>query len=329
MYGLEKKSKIYGIILLSISLIFFSILSIIFSLKFGGETYNLKQIFSQENKMLITHLRIPRLLADFMVGGGLSIVGFSFQTIVRNPLADPYLFGISGAAALGYILGIIFLGNFIFGSYLLSIILSVSTIFFVFYINSRKNSGEFSGLILTGVAVSFFFSSIITIMSVFLSDRFVKNILLWFMGNTTGISLNESIISLVLVLILSIILFLDVDKLNLCKLGESFAQTTGVNVKSLIYRQYIIGSAITVIIVSKCGAIGFVGLVIPHIVRLLFKVDFTKQYLISFFLGGNLIIILDTLVKSIFYPVEIPVGVVTALIGSPFLIMLLKGNKSD
>ncbi len=328
MHGLKKKDKRIKLIYHVSVLIIITLINIITSLKFGGHTVSFKSIFNQENTALILHLRLPRIISDFTAGAALSIVGFSFQTIVRNPLADPYLFGISGAAALGYILGTIFLGNLIFGSYILSFILSFITIIFVFFIN-RSKSNNFSGLILTGVAISFFYSSIVTVISVFLSDKFVKNILLWFMGNTTGLTLNESLVSLLSVTLLSAILFLDVDKLNICRLGESFAQTTGINVKNLIYRQYVIGSIIVVIVVSKCGAIGFIGLAIPHIVRMLFKTDFTLQLLLSFFAGGNLLILLDTLTKFIFYPVEIPVGVVTALLGSPFLIFLLKRKSND
>ncbi len=329
MHGFEKKNKSFKIIFNLIVLTFITLIISVLFLKFGGQNLSYGKLFSKENSALVLHLRLPRILADFMVGSSLSIVGFSFQTIVRNPLADPYLFGISGAAALGYILGTIFFGHFIFGSYIISIALSFVTILFIFFINSKKSSGDFSSFILTGVAVSFFFSAIITIISVFLSDKFAKNILLWFMGNTTGLTLNESTISLTLIVILAGILFFDIDKLNICRMGESFAQTTGINIKNLIYRQYFIGSIITVIVVSKCGAIGFVGLVMPHIVRMLFKTDFATQYLLTFFIGGNLLVILDTIVKSVFYPNEIPVGVITALIGSPFLIILLKGKKND
>jgi iron complex transport system permease protein len=328
MFGFEKKNKNYKRLIIFSILIITSLFISIFSLKFGGEILQLKNLFTKENQMLTIHLRMPRIITDFMVGSSLSIVGFSFQTIVRNPLADPYLFGISGAAALGYILGVIFLGNLFLGPYLLSISLSVITIFLVFFI-SNKNHNEFSNLILIGVAISFFFSSIITVISVFLSDKFVKNILLWFMGDTTSLTLNESLISVTISIILSFIIFLDVDKLNICRMGESFAQTTGINVKNLIYRQYIIGSLITAIVVSKCGAIGFVGLAVPHIVRLIFKTNFRLQFILTFFIGGNLLVLLDTYIKTVFYPVEIPIGVITALLGSPFLIILLKGKKND
>ncbi|MGA1847094.1 FecCD family ABC transporter permease [Deferribacter abyssi] len=329
MYRFEKETKKFKISVYFFLFILITLLNISVSLKYGGNLLKIKEIFRPENKLLIFHLRLPRILADFMVGTGLSVVGFSFQTIVRNPLADPYLFGVSGAAAFGYIFGVIFFSNFIFGSYLLSIIASVITVFFVLYIGTKQYEIGISNLILTGVAVSFFYSAVIAIMSVFLSDRFVKNILLWYMGNTGGITLNESIVSLLIVVVLSFIIFLDMDRLNICRIGESFAQTTGVNVKNLVLRQYILGSMITVVIVSKCGAIGFVGLVIPHIVRLIIKADYKIQYLMTFFIGGNILVFLDTAVKTVFYPIEIPVGVITALLGSPFLIILLRKYKRD
>ncbi|KAA0257033.1 iron ABC transporter permease [Deferribacter autotrophicus] len=329
MHRFEGKIKRFKLTFFALIFIFITLIIILISLKYGGNLLKIKEIFQEENKLLIFHLRLPRILADFMVGAGLSVVGFSFQTIVRNPLADPYLFGISGAAAFGYIFGVIFFGNFIVGSYLLSIIISITTVIFVLYLGTKKHEIGISSLILTGVAVSFFFSAVIAVMSVFLSDRFVKNILLWYMGNTGGLTLNESVFSLFIIVLLSFFMFLDMDKLNICRIGESFAQTTGVDVRNLIYRQYILGSMITVAVVSKCGAIGFVGLVMPHIVRLIMKTDYKMQYLMTFFIGGNMLIVLDTVIKTIFYPVEIPVGVITALLGSPFLIILLRKHRSD
>ncbi len=317
MFGFEKKN-----LLLIFFLFFLSLFIGLFALKFGGETISFKGLFASGNRLLVVHLRLPRILADFMVGAGLSVVGLSFQTLVRNPLAEPYLFGIAGAAALGYILGSIFLSGFY--SYILSFALSVFTVFFVMFFALKDREYAPSAMILTGVAIGFFYSAIISVMSIFLSSRFVKNIFLWYLGDTTGLTLNSAIISLLIVVGLSVVMFFDSEKLNIYGIGEEFAQTSGVNIKSLIYRQYILGSLITAIVVSKCGAIGFVGLIVPHIVKMIFGRDNKINFILTFFSGGMFIIIVDTAVKSLVYPMEVPIGVITAIIGSPFLILLMR-----
>ncbi len=317
MFGFEKKS-----LLLIVFLLFLSILTGVFSLKYGGTTIPLKNLFIKSNRLLVLHLRLPRIVADFMVGAGLSVVGLSFQTLVRNPLAEPYLFGISGAAALGYVIGNIFLSGIY--SYMLSFILSVFTVFFVMFFAFQNREKTSSAMILTGVAIGFFYSSVIAVMSIFLSSRFVKNIFLWYLGDTTGLSLNSAVISLFIVSILVAAMFFDTEKLNIYGIGEEFAKTSGVNTKPLIYRQYLLGSLITAIVVSECGAIGFVGLIVPHIVKMIFGRDNKVNFILTFFLGGMFLIIVDTVVKSIVYPMEIPIGVITAMIGSPFLILLMK-----
>ncbi len=317
MFGFEKKN-----LLLIFFLFFLSLFVGLFSLRYGGKTIPFYDLFTHQNSLLVVHLRLPRILADFMVGAGLSIVGLSFQTLVRNPLAEPYLFGISGAAALGYVLGSIFLSGVY--SYALSFLLSVFTVFFVMFFALKDRENAPSSMVLTGVAVGFFYSSIISVMSIFLSSRFVKNIFLWYLGDTTGLTLNSAIISLFVVTFLSALMFFDAEKLNIYGVGEEFAQTSGVNIKSLIYRQYVLGSLITAVVVSKCGAIGFVGLIVPHIVKTLFGKDNKLNFALTFFLGGMFLIIVDTLIKSIVYPMEIPIGVITAMIGSPFLILLMR-----
>ncbi len=316
MSKLEKNAAIIVVLLL-----FISIFIGVEALRFGGETLSFGALFSSSYRLLVLHLRLPRVIADFMVGAGLSVVGLSFQTIVRNPLAEPYLFGVSGAAALGYVLGYMFLGSV--PSYILSFAFSIFTVLFVVFFGLRSARSA-SGMVLTGVAVGFFYSSIISIMSVFLSSRFVKNIFLWYLGDTTSLTLENAVVSFSLVSILSLLVLIDTERFDIYRVGEEFASTSGMNVTSFIYRQYIIGSLITAIIVSNCGAIGFVGLIMPHLVKLIFGESNRMNMILTFFLGGNFMIVVDTLIKTLIYPMEIPVGVITALIGSPFLILLMR-----
>ncbi len=316
MSGFKKQDTLIVVLLIALS-----IFVAVEALRFGGKTLSIYDVFSRNNRLLVMYLRLPRIMADFMVGAGLSVVGFSFQVVVRNPLAEPYLFGISGAAALGYIIGSVFLGAGF--SYILSFIFSIFTVLFVVFFGMRAARNA-TGMILTGVAVGFFYSSIISIMSVFLSSRFVKNIFLWYLGDTTSLTLYTSSVSLAAVCALFLLMLLDVRRFDLYRVGDEFALSSGMNVNSFVYRQYILGSLITTIVVSGCGAIGFVGLIMPHIVRLIFGENNRMNVPLVFFLGGNFMVVVDTIVKSILYPVEIPVGVVTALIGSPFLVLLMR-----
>ncbi len=316
MHGFKKKDKV-ALIALSVA----SILVPILALRYGGRILSLEGLFDPANRLLVLHLRLPRILADYMVGAGLSVVGMSFQTLVRNPLADPYLFGISSAAAFGYIVGSIFFAPVY--AYILSFAMALMSVLFVVFFGIKSEESS-SGMVLTGVAISFFFSSIISIMSVFLSSRFVKNIFLWYLGDTTSLTLNAALISFAFVVLLSLLVMVDIERFEIYRVGEDLALSSGVDTSMFLLRQYVLGSLITSIIVSQCGAIGFVGLIMPHFVKIVFGESGEYNLALSFTSGGLFMVIVDTTLKSILYPMEIPVGVITALIGSPFLILLLR-----
>lgn len=268
-------------------------------------------------------LRLPRILADFMLGGGLAATGLAFQTSFRNPLAEPFLLGVSGGAAIGVVLYYMFIPDFIFAKQILSFGFAMSSVWFIYSISSRFRNNNLGILLLAGIGLNFFYSSMITIAHSVMSEKFSKNILLWYFGNTSNTSLEVSALALLVIIILVVILYLDAARLNIYRLGDDVAINSGINVNNLLKRVFVIGSLITAITVSLCGTIGFVGMVIPHISRFIFGSDHRINMIGSFFTGGIALVIIDTFFKTIFFPFEVPLGAITALTGTPIFIYLL------
>jgi len=301
----------------------FSITVLSLSLSFGGKFINPFEFFSSENAVFMS-LRLPRIMADFMVGAGLSIVGCSFQTYFRNPLADPFILGIAGAAAVGVAVSL-FLGisGFI-PTQILSLSFALATILFVYWAAGGLTSVTANSLILVGVGLNFFFTSIITFFNSVLSENFTKDLLMWYLGSTVFLDIDLVLISLLLVILLSSILYMQSGKLNVYLLGEAFAINSGVDIRKFSVIIYVGGSLITSVIVAMCGAIGFVGIIIPHIVKIIFGLDHRINMILCFFIGGSFVVVIDTFFKTVFFPYEVPIGAVTAIIGTPFFIYILR-----
>jgi iron complex transport system permease protein len=301
----------------------FSIVILFFSLSFGGHFINPFSFFSQENAVFMS-LRLPRVLADFMVGAGLSVVGCSFQTYFRNPLADPFILGIAGAAAVGVAVSLFAGVSGFVATQMLSLSFALATIFFVYWAAGGLNSLTANSLILVGVGLNFFFTSIITFFNSVFSESFTKDLLMWYLGSTVFLDINLVMISFFIVVIFSAILYMQSGKLNVYLLGEDFAINSGVNIRGFSLIIYVVGSLITSVIVAMCGAIGFVGIIIPHIVKIIFGLDHRINMILCFFLGGSFVVVIDTIFKTVFFPYEVPIGAVTAIIGTPFFIYILR-----
>ena len=300
------------------------VLTLFILLSFGGNNVSFIDFFQPESRILLFEIRLPRLLADFMVGASLSIVGLTFQTFFRNPLADPYILGISGAAAFGVVLSLLMGFDSVIYRQFLSFVLALATIFIIYRLSGGINKITINALILIGVGINFFFASIITFFSSVMSDKFTKNILLWYMGDTTLLNPFTVVIILFIVVLFSFILYLESPRLNIYLLGDEITINSGINLKKLSMRIYILGSIITALTVSLCGAIGFIGIIVPHIVKMVFGMDHRINMLSAFFLGGIFVMVVDTLFKVMFYPFEIPLGAITAIIGTPVFIYLVR-----
>lgn len=306
---------------------------ILISLSLGEITYNWKEILAPQTptaQAILWDIRLPRILLAAAVGGALALAGAVFQAILRNPLADPYLIGTSAGAALGAAL-ILLTGNA--ASYLgfSSLILSAFTgallaMYWVYLLARRNGKLPVDVFLLAGVVVgSFIWALVSFIMS--MAGRQLQEIVFWLMGSLQAADLKQALWVWALVLLGAIALYLGARALNLLCLGDDIAQTSGLEVEKAKKALLLIASLITAASVSVCGIIGFVGLIIPHIMRNFTGSDH-RLLLPAAFLGGAAFLVLaDDFARLTLTPREIPVGIVTSLVGAPFFLWLLYKNK--
>ncbi|MPW26934.1 iron chelate uptake ABC transporter family permease subunit [Alkalibaculum sp. M08DMB] len=277
---------------------------------------------------IIWNLRFPRVMLAFLVGGALSICGVAYQGIFKNPMADPFLLGVSSGAALGATIAIVFnISAIFFGLDMITVFAFVSallTLLLVYNISRIGNKVPVPTLLLSGIAISQFLTAIISLFMIF-SDQ-MNRVVFWTMGSLNAKSWNHLILILPYVIIGFIILFRYHRQMDIMLLGEDTASQLGVNTEKLKLVILVVTAFITAATVSVTGIIGFVGLIIPHIVRMIVGPKHKKLYPYSFVLGGILLIICDTVARSLINQ-EIPVGIITAIFGGPFFIYLLKKRK--
>lgn len=311
----------------NILLAMLSVLTVYAALSFGGEFISPLHIISPENSLVALKIRLPRVLAGFMIGGGLSVVGMSFQTWFRNPLADPFILGVAGAAAVGVVFGMIFHIDSYYLGKVVVFAFSMLSIALIFAISGIHKRGQGTKLILIGVGLNFFFTSVITVLHTVMSARFSKNIILWYMGDTSTLQLRDSVLLSMFVIICSFMLIKMSRQMNLYMLGDDIAESSGLDISKFSFRVFFLGSVITAVLVTFCGSIGFIGIVVPHMAKIITGFDFRKNMPLCFFSGGIAVVFIDTFCRTAFFPREIPLGAVTALIGAPFFIHILR--KAD
>lgn len=281
---------------------------------------------------IIWKIRLPRVLLGVLVGSSLSVAGAAFQGMFKNPMADPFVIGISSGAALGATLGIVSgLSINILGMSSITIFAflgALLSVFLVYNIARVNQKIPITTLLLSGVAVGQLFTAMMSLMMV-LYDNNMQKIIYWTMG---GLSAKgwDPVVKLSLPLILSMItLGLFSKELNILLLGEESAKSMGINVEKTKRYIILLGSFMTALVVSVSGIIGFVGLIIPHSVRLIFGPDYKMLIPSSALMGAIFMIFADSIARTIISPTEIPVGIITALFGAPFFIYLLKNRKSN
>jgi iron complex transport system permease protein len=271
---------------------------------------------------IIFEVRLPRILFAVAVGGGLSIAGAVFQSILLNPLAEPYILGISSGGTFGVILSFL-LGLSFLGTQIFSFIGAFSVMMLVFVLGKRFGELEPKILLLTGVMVGAFFSALILLMITLLNDS-LRTAVFWLIGNLSVAEKVNLKIVLPITLIVSFVLILNSNKYNLLSLGSDTAKQLGVNTNFVRNLTYILTSLMIGTLVSVSGIIGFVGLLIPHVCRMIFGTDNRIVLPASFFVGASYLAIADTIARTIVAPSELPVGAITAVIGAPIFIYLLK-----
>lgn len=284
----------------------------------------------ETTKNIIFNIRMPRVILAFLVGASLAICGAAFQGLLKNPLADPYTLGVSSGASVGAVF-VLFYGISLFGLFtlpLVAIIFGFFTILLVLlFARIVQRSISMETIILTGIIFSSFLGSLLSLM-VALSGEELRQIMNWLLGSVGMRGWKYIFLLLPFFLVGSLTLLMNSNELNALSLGEERATHLGVNVQVRKMVILISASVVTGAAVAVSGTIGFVGLVIPHVIRLLFGTDHRHLLPLSMLLGGSFLILADLVARTLIAPVEIPIGVITALIGAPaFAFILFRQRK--
>lgn len=293
----------------------------------------LAQTSAEIQHHILTQLRIPRVMFTFLAGSGLALCGMVFQAMFHNPLATPFTLGVASGASLGaaiYVyIGFSFTLLGIDGGTFAAFAGALLAISFVYAVSRFQNGFSPETLLLTGVAISFFFSSLILFTQYLSNINDSFQILRWLMGSLTTVGYDEVLQLLPFVALTTAVILWLSRELNLLMAGDDIALSRGVSVHSIRYLLFLITSLCVGAIVALCGPIGFVGMMVPHICRLLVGAD--HRYLIptTLLFGGSFLIICDAIARLIIAPAEIPVGVITTLLGGPFFLWLLIKSRSS
>ncbi len=327
----QKTGRIFiGMIFLTLVVLFIAPFS-------GMEKISPEVFFNTQASPVIRNIfwkiRVPRVLIAFISGSALALSGMAFQAMFRNALATPFTLGVSSGAAVGaaiyvktgFLISLLgFAGQSI--SAFLGAILSISL---VYGLTQIKKGFSSSTLLLAGVAVNFFFSSLILFLQ-YLSDfTHSFQIVRWLMGGFEIVGYKPLLSILPFTVIGILFISLKLNELNLLMLGEDLALSRGVAVNRVKTGLFIATSLMVGSVVSVCGPIGFVGMMVPHICRLIIGSDHRNLAPATFLIGGTFLVLCDTIARILIAPAEIPVGVITAMLGGPFFIWLLVRKKSE
>lgn len=311
-----------------------SMLSFVFSIQWGAANISVTDVVtclvsecdSAVTQSILWQIRVPRAVMGFLVGAGLACCGAILQTATRNPLADPYLFGIVAGAGLGVVVvNLLFPGTPLalmpfaaFAGALLSVLFVLALARYFFRVEM---------ILLAGVAIAFMFGAI-TQLLLYVGEPFASNrIIFWLMGSLSSASFTQISILLPLLISAFFMVLLSHRQLDALLLDDDTATTLGVNVPMLRVLLLLGCALITAVIVAFCGGIGFVGLMLPHIVRFLFGGTSARLLVGCFFVGGIFLMWVDVLAKELLSGQEIPIGIITSAIGSLFFIGLMVQSK--
>lgn len=269
---------------------------------------------------VVLQLRLPRAVAVFVCGGLLATAGALMQVLLRNPLADPYVLGISGGAAVGALSAMV-MGLAPFGVDVAAFGGALAAMLLVFGLAHGDGSWTQTRLLLTGVIVAAGCGAVVTLMLSLAPDTRMQSMLFWLMGDASGARNPWPALGILVLALIIVMPF--ARELNLLSRGELAARALGVRVRRLRYLVYVFASLLTAVAVTLVGTVGFVGLVVPHIVRFVVGNDQRVLLPAVVLAGGTLLTLADTAARTLIAPTQLPVGVVTALIGVPLFLFLL------
>ena len=313
------------------------IASVVLSLSVGEMNLGFSDIFrifkGPHNSMeytIISQIRFPRVLLGIAVGGALSLSGVLLQGVYRNPLVEPYTLGISGGASLGVAIAIVFGLHQLFGSFVLPLsgfIGAFLIIFLVYSISSRNGRINIQSMLLTGVMISFIASSSMMLLMATTNAENLHGIIFWIMGSLDEPDMSLIYTTLILAVVSLVGSYFFVQPLNALRLGEEKAKHLGINTDTTIKLLFLLASLLAGVCVAVAGVIGFVGLIIPHLMRLLVGSDY-RILLVSSFLSGSIFLVLsDIIARNIISPNELPIGVITGIVGGiVFLLMMSRSS---
>jgi iron complex transport system permease protein len=336
--GTRKPLTASRVILLSAAFGVFLLFAVALSLLLGTAEVSLQKMVGlltgslgadDPARLILLKIRLPRIIHAALVGFSLSLGGVIFQALLRNPLADPFILGISSGAALGAVLGI-FLGfTFNLGVPIMSFSGALLTLYLVITLGTRKMGMESSTILLTGVILNAFFTAIIMFFISTTADSRLHSMLYWLYGDLSQSRYGPLLVLVPVLLIASGVLYGFARELNLITAGEESAFQLGAEVERTKKLCLVLVSLVIGLVVAFSGLIGFVGLIVPHLARMAFGSDHRLLIPVASLAGALFLIAADTLARIVISPSELPVGVITAFLGAPFFIYLLKTKGSQ
>jgi iron complex transport system permease protein len=307
-----------------------SVVSISLSLMIGSVSISPIELFSLDFRGILV-LRLGRIALALLAGASLAVVGAILQGLLKNPLADPYILGISSGSGLGAVVAIIagfhigFLGTFSIP--VTAFVFGLFSIIFVYFLSKKGSRVGVEDLLLSGVIVTSMLSGIIMFIVSATEREGLHSALWWLLGNTQIYDMKILIIVGIITIVGILLSMLLARNLNTMSLGEEEAISVGLDTEKIKMLFFVLTSVMTAVIVSVCGMIGFVGLIIPHIARRLIGPDHRRLIPVSAFCGGIYLVLCDIIARRLTQPIELPIGVITAIVGGPFFIFLLKRSK--
>jgi len=310
--------------------------AIVLGISMGSTDSGIKDVFNnllgtkEPDSMLYTiiwQIRFPRVLLAALVGAALSLGGLVFQALLRNPLAEPYILGISGGSAIGAIIGILMGFSRFPGVSLTAFTGSIATLLLILVMSSGQTILKKDALLLSGVMVNAFCAAVIMFLVSMTQDSRLHNIIFWLMGDLSMVDMKHVGILAATLLPCFFLVFWLSNPMNLLLMGKEMAQTLGVNIKVITFTLLVVTSFMVSATVSYCGLVGFVGLVMPHLLRLVFGPDHRVLVPACVFGGGTYMVFCDLLARTLPEQGEMPAGVITAIIGAPLFIYLLKRSS--
>ena len=279
---------------------------------------------------IVVDIRTPRVILSVLVGMGLAIAGAAMQGLFRNPMAEPYVLGMSSGAACGAAMAIVLGVGKIFGALsipALAFIGATATIFVVYNIARTEGKVPTETLLLAGIAVGFFLHAVVSFLKIIASHEALRDVVLWLMGSFALATWGDVKMVIAPVLFGVGLLYLFSRELNALQFGEETAMHLGMEVETVKRILLIASALVTAVAVSVSGIIGFVGLIIPHLVRLIIGPDHRILLPASALCGGIFLVLCDALARTVVQPTEIPIGIITAAIGAPYFVYLLRRRK--